>query len=84
MLKTTVWYLLWLIQKKLDDVVSAFGVVEEDEEGPVNEPSPLLERLERGTDGLERTKTQNTERVKHENFYKIYCTNKQFCSPVSH
>lgn len=70
MLKTTVWYLLWLIQKKLDDVVSAFGVVEEDEEGPVNEPSPLLERLERGTDGLERIKTQNTEESETEIFTK--------------
>lgn len=49
-------YLLWLIQKELNDIVSALGVVEEDKEGPVNEPCPLLEGLERGGDSLERTK----------------------------
>lgn len=51
-------YLLWLIEKQLNDIVSALGVVEEDKEGPVNEPCPLLERLERGCNRLERTKTE--------------------------
>lgn len=50
------FYLLWLIQKELDDIVSALGVVEEDKKGPVNEPCPLLERLKRGGDGLDGTK----------------------------
>lgn len=51
-------YLLWLIQKQLNDIVSALGVVEEDKERPVNEPCPLLERLERGGDRLDRTKIE--------------------------
>lgn len=33
-------------------------MVEEDKERPVNEPCPLLERLERGSDGLDRTKIE--------------------------
>lgn len=51
-------YLLWLIQKELNDIVSALGVVEEDKERPVNEPCSLLERLERGADRLDGTKTE--------------------------
>lgn len=47
------FYLLWLIQKELNDVVSAFGVVEEDKKGPMNEPCPLLEGLKRGGDRLD-------------------------------
>lgn len=47
-----------MIQKELNDVVSALGVVEEDKERPVNEPCPLLERLERGGDRLNRTKIE--------------------------
>lgn len=50
------FYLLWLIQKELNDVVSALGVVEEDKQGPMNEPCPLLEGLKRGGDGLDGTK----------------------------
>ena len=50
--------LLWLIQKQLNDIVSAFGVVEEDKERPVNEPCPLLERLERGSNRLDKKKTK--------------------------
>lgn len=49
---------LGLIEEELDDVVSAFGVVEEDKEGPVDEPGPLLERLERGAHRLQAKNTQ--------------------------
>lgn len=49
-------YLLWLIEKELNDVVSAFGVVEEDKKGPMNEPCPLLEGLKWGGDRLNGTK----------------------------
>ena len=34
---------LRLIEEELDDVVPAFGMVEEHKEGPVDEPGPLLE-----------------------------------------
>lgn len=33
-------------------------MVEEDKERPVNQPCPLLERLERGADRLDRTETK--------------------------
>lgn len=49
------FYLLWLIQKELNDVVPALGVVEEDKQGPMNEPCPLLEGLKRGGDRLDGT-----------------------------
>lgn len=39
---------LWLVEEEVDDVVAAFGVVEENEQRPVDEPGPLLERLQRG------------------------------------
>lgn len=48
---------LRLVEEELDDVVSAFRMVEEDKEGPVNEPGPLLQGLERRAHGL---KTENT------------------------
>jgi len=47
-------YLLRLVQKELNDIVSALGVVEEDKEGPVNEPCSLLQSLQRGGDRLDR------------------------------
>lgn len=46
-----------MVEEELDDVVSAFRMVEEDKEGPVNEPGPLLQGLERRAHGL---KTENT------------------------
>lgn len=49
--------LLWLIQKELNDVVTALGVVEEDKQGPMDEPRPLLEGLQRGGDRLDGTGT---------------------------
>lgn len=45
---------LWLIQKELNDIVTAFGVVEKDKERPVDEPCPLLEGLQWGGDRLKR------------------------------
>lgn len=35
--------LLRLVQEEFYDVVPAFGVIKEDEEGPVDEPRPLLQ-----------------------------------------
>lgn len=49
---------LGLIEEELDNVVSAFGMVEEHKEGPVDEPGPLLERLERGAHRLQAKNTQ--------------------------
>lgn len=45
-------YSLGLIQEELDDVVSAFGMVKEDKQRPVNEPRPLLQWLKRWTHRL--------------------------------
>lgn len=59
------FYLLWLIEKELDDVVSALGVVEEDKKGPVNEPCPLLEGLKRGGDRLDGRKFGRHTRAKN-------------------
>lgn len=51
-------HLLGLVEEELDDVVPALGVVEEHEQGPVDEPGPLLEGLEWGAHRLgERTYT---------------------------
>ena len=35
------------VEEEVDDVVSAFGVVEVDEQTPVDEPSALLQRRQR-------------------------------------
>lgn len=50
---------LWLIEEELDDVVSAFRMVEEHKEGPVDEPGPLLEGLERRAHRLDRERTRD-------------------------
>merc|ERR1719430_1399736 len=42
---------LLLVEEQLDDQVPALGVVEEDEEGPVDKPGPLLQGLQRRTKG---------------------------------
>ena len=47
-------YSLGLVKEEVDDVVSPFGVVEEHEERPVDQPGPLLQGLERRAYGLER------------------------------
>lgn len=49
---------LWLIQKELNDIVTALGVVEKDKERPVDEPCPLLEGLQWGGDRLKRKNIQ--------------------------
>ena len=38
---------LWLVEEEVDDVVASLGVVEEDEETPVDEPRALLQGLQR-------------------------------------
>lgn len=48
---------LRLIEEELDDVVPAFGVVEEHKEGPVDEPGPLLEWLKRRAHRLRGKRT---------------------------
>lgn len=48
--------LLGLIEKEINDVISAFRMVEENEERPVNEPCSLLKRLEWRTDRLKNIK----------------------------
>ena len=37
---------MYLEQKEIDDMISALGVVEENEEWPVDEPRSLLKRLQ--------------------------------------
>ena len=37
---------MYLEQKEIDDVISALRMVEENEEGPVDEPRSLLKRLQ--------------------------------------
>lgn len=49
---------LRLIEKELNDVVSAFRMVKEHKEGPVYEPGPLLQGLERRTYRLKGKSTQ--------------------------
>lgn len=56
-------YSLRLVEEKVNDIVSALGVVEEDEEGPVNEPCPLLERLERRAHRLEETRREHSHKM---------------------
>lgn len=55
---------LRLIEEELDDVVPAFRMVEKHKEGPVDEPSPLLERLERRAHRLKGERTQMIDAMK--------------------
>lgn len=62
---TVLWYnwlysdSLRLVEEELDNVVPAFGMVEEHKEGPVNEPGPLLEWLERRAHRLKGNTRKN-------------------------
>ena len=38
--------ILWFVEEEFDDVILALGVVEEDEETPVDQPTPLLQSQE--------------------------------------
>lgn len=70
-------YLLWLIQKELNDIVSALGVVEEDKERPMNEPCPLLERLERGGDRLDKDRNTGRGEDRKESVEEAQTKNKE-------
>ena len=49
------------VEEEVDDVVSAFGVVEVDEQTPVDEPSALLQRRQRRNSRLHLKNTFMTE-----------------------
>lgn len=57
---------LRLIKKEFNDVVSAFGMVEEHKEGPVYEPGPLLQGLERGAHRLKGKSMGTSQHMQHQ------------------
>lgn len=55
--------LLWLIEKKVNDVVSPFRMIKKHEQRPVDEPCSLLKRLQWRADRLGENAT--LVQVKH-------------------
>lgn len=66
---------LGLVEKDLNNVVSAFRMVKEYKEGPVYEPGPLLQGLERRAHRLKGKSTQSVKLNKSsiKNYSNVNC-----------